>query len=103
MCKSSYFPPTSEGHPEMLASHKIAYQFLLPCNPSTILLLSVGINRESTHFVFIRSTNIIEKTKKSTKFFIKILSRKDLVILYRFQNIEIKFYLLEMSQFKVST
>ena len=64
MCKSSYFSPTSEGHPEMLASHKIAYQFLLPCNPSTILLLSVGINRESTHFVFIRRTNIIEKINK---------------------------------------
>ena len=81
MCKSSYFPPTSEGHPEMLASHKIAYQFLLPCNPSTILLLSVGINRESAHFVFIRRTNIIEKINKICYHdFIK----KNLFIQYRF-------------------
>ena len=71
MCKSSYFSPTSEGHPEMLASHKIAYQFLLPCNPSTILLLSVGINRESTHFV-LYAVQILSKNRKNQQ---SLLSR----------------------------
>ena len=28
------FSCSFEGHQEMLASHKISYQFLLPCNPS---------------------------------------------------------------------
>ena len=65
------FPLISEGHPEMLASHKIAYQFLLPCNPSTILFVSHGKNEENEHFYILCSKMIIEK---STEFHKNIFS-----------------------------
>ena len=65
----------------MLASHKIAYQFLLPCNPSTILFVSLGKNKENEHFYILRSKMIIEKSTEFHKTFLSCMK-----ISYLFKN-----------------
>jgi hypothetical protein len=62
-CSTSYFYEAYEGHPEMLASHKIGYQFLLPCNPSAYCEYVCTWLKKKNIFILCAVKRIIENSR----------------------------------------